>query len=143
MTKGHGRNIRTTQAQNGAGGSAGSSDDEERGAGASPAVVPTTQRTSSRRQSRVDLSRLEASSLRKYRRVYKLGDLASGVPKEDLIPAVSRHFQQSMPVEDEFETILNFAVTLRKQCIQANGGGANGMAVAHKVKQKPGPKPRK
>jgi hypothetical protein len=61
-------------------------------------AVPTqpSQRTSARRQPRVDLSRLDAASLRKYRRVYKLGELAAGVAKEDLVPAVLRHWQSQV-----------------------------------------------
>jgi len=61
-------------------------------------AVPTqpSQRTSARRQPRVDLSRLDATSLRKYRRVYKLGELAAGVAKEDLVPAVLRHWQSQV-----------------------------------------------
>jgi hypothetical protein len=61
-------------------------------------AMPTqpSQRTSARRQPRVDLSRLDAASLRKYRRVYKLGELAAGVAKEDLVPAVLRHWQSQV-----------------------------------------------
>eukprot|EP00241_Pyramimonas_parkeae_P009518 CAMPEP_0114274834 /NCGR_PEP_ID=MMETSP0058-20121206/29997_1 /TAXON_ID=36894 /ORGANISM="Pyramimonas parkeae, CCMP726" /LENGTH=124 /DNA_ID=CAMNT_0001394693 /DNA_START=264 /DNA_END=638 /DNA_ORIENTATION=- len=106
------------------------------------APSPPTQRTSARRQPRVDLSRLETSSLRKYRRFFKLGDLAAGVSKEDLVPAVMRHWQNQV-LEDEYETLLSFAVTLRKQSVAASGGTGVSGTNLHKVKQKPGPKPRK
>mmetsp|Transcript_31757 Transcript_31757/g.69417 ORF Transcript_31757/g.69417 Transcript_31757/m.69417 type:complete len:129 (-) Transcript_31757:400-786(-) len=81
------------------------------------------QRTSARRQSRVDLSRLETASLRKYRRVYKLSDVGNGA-KEDLVSAVARHFQsQVMEQEQEEETLLAFAMTLRQQAVSRQNGG--------------------
>mmetsp|Transcript_8088 Transcript_8088/g.14029 ORF Transcript_8088/g.14029 Transcript_8088/m.14029 type:complete len:140 (+) Transcript_8088:325-744(+) len=134
-TKRNYRGAPTSGAVNNAGGSEES--DEER------AVPSPPQRTSARRQPRVDLSRLETSSLRKYRRVYKLGDLATGVSKEDLVPAVARHWQ-SQVVEEEYETLLAFAMTLRKQYVGAQAGGNGGASAnAHsKIKQKPGPKPK-
>uniref|UniRef100_A0A7S0QTE5 Histone deacetylase complex subunit SAP30 Sin3 binding domain-containing protein n=1 Tax=Pyramimonas obovata TaxID=1411642 RepID=A0A7S0QTE5_9CHLO len=123
------RNYRGAPTNGAAQGGSASSEDEERAAPSPP------QRTSARRQPRVDLSRLETGSLRKYRRVYKLGDLGSGVSKEDLVPAVARHWQ-SQVVEEEYETLLAFAMTLRKQYVTGQSGTAS------KVKQKPGPKPR-
>jgi len=117
----------------------------------------------------VDLSRLDAASLRKYRRVYKLGELAAGVAKEDLVPAVLRHWQsQVLPpfllatqlrtnglhgrnnalsaaavgecqvVEEEYETLLAFAMTLRKHSVAGGLGGCGGL----KAKPRTAPKPK-
>mmetsp|Transcript_1198 Transcript_1198/g.1698 ORF Transcript_1198/g.1698 Transcript_1198/m.1698 type:complete len:140 (-) Transcript_1198:261-680(-) len=120
------------------GGAASGSSDEEEMQRTAPS--PPTQRTSSRRQPRVDLSRLETSSLRKYRRVYKLGD-SSGISKEDLIPAVARHWQ-NLVVEEEYETLLAFAMTLRKQSIAANAGASIEPNLQKVSKHKPGVKPK-
>lgn len=132
------RSNRGGAAPNGASnhnnGSGGSSDDEERNVVATPPTHPT-QRTSARRKPNIDLLKLEASSLRKYRRVFKLPELGTGVSKEDLAPAIIKHWQNHLVVEDEYETLLSFAMTLRKQSIAS--GGASGMH--GKMKQK-GPK---
>ncbi|KAK3281851.1 hypothetical protein CYMTET_10382 [Cymbomonas tetramitiformis] len=131
------RSNRGGAATNGASnhnGSGGSSDEEERNVAATPPTHPT-QRTSARRKPNIDLLKLEASSLRKYRRVYKLPELGAGVGKEDLAPAIIKHWQNHLVVEDEYETLLSFAMTLRKQSIAS--GGASGMH--GKMKQK-GPK---
>ncbi|CAM6129195.1 unnamed protein product [Calypogeia fissa] len=66
----------------------------------------------SRRPLQVDLSKLETSSLKRYRRVYKLSDVTSSC-KEELIPAVARHF--AAQVVEENETLLSFAYFLKKQ----------------------------
>ena len=70
-------------------------------------------------QNRVDLSRLEAPSLRKYRRLYKLGEVQNGGAKEELIPAVLRHWNQT--ILDEDETLVSFAFALRKQATSGSG----------------------
>mmetsp|Transcript_15140 Transcript_15140/g.36649 ORF Transcript_15140/g.36649 Transcript_15140/m.36649 type:complete len:155 (+) Transcript_15140:242-706(+) len=95
-----------------------SSDDENEDDTAAPSRA--TQRTPTRRQhNRVDLSRLEAPSLRKYRRVYKLGEVQNGGTKEELMPAVARHWNQT--IVDEDETLVAFAFALRKQATTGSG----------------------
>jgi hypothetical protein len=47
--------------------------------------------SSSRRPLQVDLSKLETSSLKRYRQVYNLREVTSSC-KEELIPAVAQHF---------------------------------------------------
>ena len=42
------------------------------------------------------LVRLQTASLRKYRTFYKLQDVAASSSKEDLIPAVAKHFAQQV-----------------------------------------------
>lgn len=49
-------------------------------------------------------SPLQVSSLNKYRKHYKLGEAPAGAQKEDLVPAVTRHFA-SMPVSDMLQII--------------------------------------
>ena len=74
-------------------------------------------RSSRRNQSRVDLSKLEVPTLKKYRRVFKLnGNVES---KEELVPAVARHFAQQ--VVDEDDILLNFAFSLKKQYLARRG----------------------
>ncbi len=99
-------------------------------------------------------------TLRKYRRVFKLGDPQTLGTKEELLPAVLRHWQQqarpsltrcaaprvssltrcaparvACQVMEEDETVLAFAFSLRKQAT----GGASPMGVgAGKAKPKPG-----
>ena len=73
---------------------------------------------SSRRQPKVDLSKLEMLSLRKYRRTYNLkGDYESS--KEELVPTVTRHF--AAQVVDEDDILLNFAFSLKKQYMARRG----------------------
>lgn len=67
---------------------------------------------STRRPLRVDLSKLETSSLQRYRRVYNLREVTSGC-KEELVPAVAQHF--AAQVVEENETLLSFAFFLKKQ----------------------------
>ncbi|KAG6548745.1 hypothetical protein Mapa_009755 [Marchantia paleacea] len=66
----------------------------------------------SRRPLQVDLSKLDTSSLKRYRRVYNLREVTSSC-KEELIPAVARHF--AAQVVEENETLLTFACFLKKQ----------------------------
>ena len=40
----------------------------------------------------------QTTSLKRYRKVYKLGDIEPGSTKEELIPAVARHFAAQVPV---------------------------------------------
>lgn len=67
---------------------------------------------STRRPLQVDLSKLETSSLKKYRRVYNLREVSSSC-KEELVPAVAQHF--AAQVVEENETLLSFAFFLKKQ----------------------------
>ncbi|KAL2613705.1 hypothetical protein R1flu_025397 [Riccia fluitans] len=66
----------------------------------------------SRPRLQVDFSKLDTSSLKRYRRVYNLREV-SGSCKEELIPAVARHF--AAQVVEENETLLSFACFLKKQ----------------------------
>ncbi|CAK9855851.1 unnamed protein product [Sphagnum jensenii] len=68
--------------------------------------------SSSRRPLQVDLSKLETSSLKRYRRVYNLREVTSSC-KEELIAAVAQHF--AAQVVEENETLLSFAFFLKKQ----------------------------
>eukprot|EP00205_Picochlorum_sp_RCC944_P002916 CAMPEP_0182615178 /NCGR_PEP_ID=MMETSP1330-20130603/33690_1 /TAXON_ID=464278 /ORGANISM="Picochlorum sp., Strain RCC944" /LENGTH=116 /DNA_ID=CAMNT_0024835075 /DNA_START=394 /DNA_END=741 /DNA_ORIENTATION=+ len=72
---------------------------------------------SSRRQPRVDLSKLEVPTLKKYRRVFNLGGVIDS--KEELVPAVARHFASQ--VVDEDDILLNFAFSLKKQYLARRG----------------------
>lgn len=65
--------------------------------------------------------RLQAPSLRKYRRIYKLGEVQNGGTKEELMPAVVRHWNQT--IVDEDETLVAFAFALRKQATAGMGSG--------------------
>lgn len=103
------------------------------------------QRQSTRRKPHVDLARLDVrdecalrcssddasqvATLRKYRRAFKLGDPQQTGTKEELLPAVVKHWQNQVRVEgetsiahadaakvvDEDETLLAFVFALRKQ----------------------------
>lgn len=85
----------------------------------------------------------QVQTLRKYRRVFKLGDPPELVTKDELLPAVLRHWQNQVSARarlaclaqparvltrfgaqtvDEDETALAFAFALRKQ---ATSGGAS------------------
>jgi histone deacetylase complex subunit SAP30 len=74
---------------------------------------------SSRRQPRVDLSKLEVPTLKRYRSTFNLGGSAVVDSKEELVPAVARHFAQQ--VVDEDDILLNFAFSLKKQYLAKNG----------------------
>ena len=63
----------------------------------------------------------QAPSLRKYRRTYKLGEVHNGCTKEELMPAVLRHWNQT--IVDEDETLVAFAFALRKQATTGTGSG--------------------
>eukprot|EP00877_Chromochloris_zofingiensis_P000084 jgi/Chrzof1/10076/Cz04g26070.t1 len=69
-------------------------------------------RASARRTPKIDFTKLETISLMKYRKTYKLGETPTNSAKEDLIPAIQRHFAST--VVDEDETLLKFAIALRK-----------------------------
>ncbi len=61
----------------------------------------------------------QAPSLRKYRRIYKLGEVQNGGTKDELMPAVMRHWNQT--IVDEDETLVAFAFALRKQATTGFG----------------------
>ncbi|KAK9811839.1 hypothetical protein WJX72_011056 [[Myrmecia] bisecta] len=86
-------------AGNGHAGNGNASSDED---DLEVSMNPPVQRASARRQHRVDFSKLETASLKRYRKVYKLGDMATNA-KEELIPAIARHFAQT--VVDEEDTL--------------------------------------
>ncbi|KAL3159667.1 hypothetical protein ABBQ38_010074 [Trebouxia sp. C0009 RCD-2024] len=95
-----------------AGNGAGSSEDEDYEVPSAP--VP--QRASTRRQPKVDFSKLDATSLKKYRKLHDMEDLPPGASKEDMIPAVAKHFSQQ--VVDEKDTLVNFALSLKRHYLQ-------------------------
>ncbi|GIL85457.1 hypothetical protein Vretimale_10613 [Volvox reticuliferus] len=80
------------------------------------------QTRSTRRVMRVDLSKLDTQSLLRYRKVHKLGDTPATASKEELIPAVSRHFAQQ--VVDEEEVLLKFVLAIQKHNKQLRQLGA-------------------
>jgi len=57
--------------------------------------------------------------------LYKLGEVQNSGTKEELMPAVVRHWNQT--IIDEDETLIAFALALRKQAISgmSSGLGAN------------------
>jgi len=67
------------------------------------------------------ISENQAPSLRKYRRIYKLGEVQNGGTKDELMPAVLRHWNQT--IVDEDETLVAFAFALRKQATLGTGSG--------------------
>ncbi|KAL3157628.1 hypothetical protein ABBQ32_012076 [Trebouxia sp. C0010 RCD-2024] len=58
----------------------------------------------------------EATSLKKYRKLHDMEDLPPGASKEDMIPAVAKHFSQQ--VVDEKDTLVNFALSLKRHYLQ-------------------------
>lgn len=50
-------------------------------------------------QSSLDLADVQTASLRKYRTFYKLQDVSGSSSKEDLIPAVAKHFAQQVSLQ--------------------------------------------
>ena len=60
----------------------------------------------------------QAPSLRKYRRVFKLGEVQQGGTKDELIPAVVRHWKQT--IVDEDETLIAFVTALRQRAKRGN-----------------------
>eukprot|EP00899_Mesostigma_viride_P025281 jgi/Mesvir1/5938/Mv00703-RA.1 len=83
---------------------------------------PNSQpRTSGRRGARIDFSRLEAASLRRYKRYFRLRDANSGT-KEDLVPAVTKHFASyGLPIE---ENDLKELITLVSVCLKKNANAS-------------------
>lgn len=53
--------------------------------------------------------------------MYKLGEVQNGGTKEELMPAVVRHWNQT--IVDEDETLVAFAFALRKQATAGNSVG--------------------
>mmetsp|Transcript_28152 Transcript_28152/g.79515 ORF Transcript_28152/g.79515 Transcript_28152/m.79515 type:complete len:136 (+) Transcript_28152:107-514(+) len=90
------------------------SDEDEPEQDTAPAPMPPR---GTRRAARVDFSKLETNSLRKYRKFYHIADIPSNSTKEELIPVVARHFASQMVDEDE--ALLNFALALKKHNLTA------------------------
>ena len=61
--------------------------------------------------------------MRKYRRTFKLGEVHNGGTKEELMPAVSRHWNQT--IVDEEEILVAFAFALRKHATTGSSVGLN------------------
>ena len=69
----------------------------------------------------VDLSKLDAGALRRYRSVHRLeGVVAATAPKEDLARAAARHFA-SDSVADEGGVLLAFCAALRRRSSSGSG----------------------
>lgn len=49
----------------------------------------------------VDLHKLETTSLKRYRRVFQLGEVDAAAPKSDLLTAVQRHFTTQVCADSE------------------------------------------
>lgn len=82
-------------------------------------TAPQPARQSTRRVNpRVDLSKLDVSSLRRYKTVYKLGEAPADCTKEDLMPGIRRHFENHLQNMDESDVLLNFMLALKKSSIQ-------------------------
>lgn len=111
-------------------GQQGSSDDEEE----HQAMVKPPPRVT-RRLPKVDFSKLDATSLQKYRKHFKIGDLPASSSKEDLVSAISRHFAST--AVDEEEILYTFAMALRKNFVQGRTGQHPGVK-----KPRNGAKPR-
>lgn len=62
----------------------------------------------------VDLSRLEAASLRRYCRAYSLEGIATAAPRGELASAATRHFRSQL-VTDESGVLLAFCAALRRR----------------------------
>lgn len=97
----------------------GSSDDDDIEAAA---ANKQPQRTSARRQPKVDLGKLEMTSLQKYRKHFKLVEAPPNAPKEELIPVVSRHFAAQV-IDEEDTLLLNFAIALKRHSLQRQPPG--------------------
>ncbi|CAI5987319.1 unnamed protein product [Closterium sp. NIES-65] len=85
-----------------AGGGGGGAAAAAAAAGAAGSVLPRSSKRvqgSSAKPLKVDLSKLQTSSLRRYKRVYKLRDASSG--KEELKLAVAQHFASLVVSEEE------------------------------------------
>mmetsp|Transcript_25254 Transcript_25254/g.54887 ORF Transcript_25254/g.54887 Transcript_25254/m.54887 type:complete len:140 (-) Transcript_25254:659-1078(-) len=99
-------------------------------------------RMAARRNTKVDLSRLEASSLQKYRRFYKLGDAPANTSKDDLVPSVARHF--AAQVVDEDDVLMRFVQAVQRHVKTAKPSAPlKPMPQPMKVNSAPVPKPRK
>lgn len=83
-------------------------------------TVPQPARQSTRRGNppRVDLGKLDESSLRRYKTVYKLGEGPAGSTKDDILPGIKRHFENHLQNMDESDVLLNFMLALKKSSIQ-------------------------
>ena len=90
---------------------------------------------------------MKATSMKKYRKLHDMDDLPPGASKEDMIPAVAKHFSQQVSVHikpylmftpltpfvpcaqvlvvclstqvvDEKDTLVNFALSLKRHYLQ-------------------------
>lgn len=66
---------------------------------------------------------LQLASLKRYRHIFKLGDVPGGT-KEDLIPAIQRHFAQQVRLHCMGST-ARYSGTLLAGAAQANGPKGN------------------
>lgn len=99
---------RAVVTANGRAGSPGSDEEDVE------VALPPQGTRPTRRRPGVDFSKLDTTSLRKYRAHYKLTEVAPNSSKEDLIPAVARHFADQV-VMDEEDTVVSFCLSLKRQ----------------------------
>jgi hypothetical protein len=62
---------------------------------------------------------LQAASLQRYRKVHKLNDVMPGSSKEELLPAVARHFNAQVSVHTL--SSCEAAITSRWRCPSGDG----------------------
>lgn len=70
----------------------------------------------SRRLTKVDLSKLDITSLQRYRKYYKIEGGGQGSTKDELLPSVARHFANQMV--DEETVLLQFVVAVQRHSRQ-------------------------
>ena len=57
---------------------------------------------------------LQATSLKKYRKLHDMEDLPPGASKEDMIPAVAKHFSQQVHWLSSQVAIIDWHIGLRR-----------------------------
>ncbi|KAK9811784.1 hypothetical protein WJX72_009914 [[Myrmecia] bisecta] len=78
--------------------------------------LPQQRRSSTRQtitQPRINFNRLDTAALKRYRRFYKLGDIAPNCTKDQLVSAVGRHFMSQ--TVDENKVIAMFVQAARRR----------------------------
>uniref|UniRef100_A0A061R1L6 Histone deacetylase complex subunit SAP30 Sin3 binding domain-containing protein n=1 Tax=Tetraselmis sp. GSL018 TaxID=582737 RepID=A0A061R1L6_9CHLO len=129
------RSVRVPVGRTAANGSTQQSTSDDDDVEATAAPSPPLPRSSGRRAVRVDFSKLETSSLRKYQKVHHLNEVPQNSTKEELIPVVTRHFAAQVVEEDE--VLLNFALALKKHSMSTrNPAPQPSRKQRHAAKQK-------
>lgn len=87
---------------------------------ASSGGAASRQPSRRRRPGHVDLGRLQEGTLRKYGTHFNLAEASYDGPKEELLPAVAKHFS-SQVISDEQDTVFQFFLALRKRKLLDDG----------------------